>query len=53
MAQFLTIGRHLECAIQTETVVELELALIKRKQWSGILEILENWQVLSDKVQSH
>ena len=32
MAQFLTISRHLECAIQTELVVELELALIKRKQ---------------------
>ena len=29
MAQFFsTIGRHLECAIQTELVVELELALI-------------------------
>ena len=25
---FSTIGRHLECAIQTELVVELELALI-------------------------
>ena len=24
----ITIGRHLECAIQTELVVELELALI-------------------------
>ena len=33
MAQFLTtIGRHFECAIQTELVVELELALIERKQ---------------------
>ena len=33
MAQFLTtIGRHLECAIQAELVVELELALIERKQ---------------------
>ena len=33
MAQFLTtIGRHFECAIQTEPVVELELALIERKQ---------------------
>ena len=33
MAQFLkTIGGHLECAIQTELVVEqLELALIERK----------------------
>ena len=29
---FTTIGRHLECAIQTEPVVELELALIERKQ---------------------
>ena len=29
MAQFLTIGRHIECAIQTELVVELELALIE------------------------
>ena len=30
MAQFFsTIGRHLECAIQTELVVELELALIE------------------------
>ena len=29
MAQILTtIGRHLECAIQTEPVVEIELALI-------------------------
>ena len=27
MAQFLTIGRHFDCAIQTELVVELELAL--------------------------
>ena len=39
MAQFFsTIGRHLECAIQTELVVELvveldELALIDRKQY--------------------
>ena len=33
MAQFFkTIGRHLECAIQTELVVEFELALIERKQ---------------------
>ena len=33
VAQFFsTIGRHLECAIQTELVVELELALIERKQ---------------------
>ena len=33
MAQFLTrIGRHFKCAIQTELVVELELALIERKQ---------------------
>ena len=31
MAQFFsTIGRHLECAIQTKLVVELELALIER-----------------------
>ena len=30
MAQFFsTIGRHLECAIQTELVVELELASSK------------------------
>ena len=37
MAQFFsTIGRHLECAIQTELVVELELALIERKQISLI-----------------
>ena len=27
-----TIGVHLECAIQAEMVVELELALIERKQ---------------------
>ena len=27
-----TIGIHLECAIQAEMVVELELALIERKQ---------------------
>ena len=34
MAQFFsTIGRHLECAIQTELVVELELALIERNQY--------------------
>ena len=26
------IGRHLECAIQTELVVELQLDLIERKQ---------------------
>ena len=26
-------GRHLECAIQTELVVELELALIERRQY--------------------
>ena len=33
MAQFLTtIGRHLEYAIQTELVVELELALLERNQ---------------------
>ena len=32
MAQFFsTIVRHLECAIQTELTVELELALIERK----------------------
>ena len=38
MAQFFsTIGRHLECAIQTELVVELELALIERYErgWVG------------------
>ena len=30
MAQFFsTIDRHLECAVQTEPVVELELALIE------------------------
>ena len=29
---FTTIGRHLECAIQTELVIELNLALIERKQ---------------------
>ena len=35
MAQFFsTIVRHLECAmIQTELVVELEVALIERKQY--------------------
>ena len=34
MAQvFSTIGRHIECAFQTELVVELELALIERKQY--------------------
>ena len=33
MARFFTIGGHLECAIQTELVVELELALIERKQY--------------------
>ena len=27
-----TIGCHLECAIQAELVIELELALIERKQ---------------------
>ena len=27
-----TIGRHLECAIETELIVELELVLIERKQ---------------------
>ena len=27
-----TVGRHLECAIQPKLVVELELALIERKQ---------------------
>ena len=32
MAQFLTIGRHFECAIQTELVVELELALVGRTE---------------------
>ena len=32
MAQFLTICRHLECAIQTKLVVELKLALIEREQ---------------------
>ena len=30
---FSTVGRHLECDIQTELVVELELALIERKQY--------------------
>ena len=34
MAQVFTIiGRHLECATQTELIVELELALIERKQY--------------------
>ena len=32
MVHSLTIGVHLECAIQAEMVVELELALIERKQ---------------------
>ena len=32
MTQFFIIGRHFECAIQTELVVELELALMERKQ---------------------
>ena len=33
MSQFLIIiGRHLKCAIQTELVVGLELALTERKQ---------------------
>ena len=27
-----TIGRHLECTIQLELIVDLELALIERKQ---------------------
>ena len=37
MAQFFsTIGRHLECAIQTELVVELELALIAKEAMSSI-----------------
>ena len=40
MAQFLaTIGRHFDYAIQTELVVELELALFERKQ-SGALKVL-------------
>ena len=30
---FFNNWRHLECAIQTELVVELELALIERKQY--------------------
>ena len=30
-----TIGVHLECAIQAEMVVELELAVIERKQSPG------------------
>ena len=30
---FSTIVRHLECAIQTELVVEPEVALIERKQY--------------------
>ena len=39
MAQFFsTIGRYLECAIQTELVVELELALIERKQLNNIVD---------------
>ena len=29
---FTIIGRHLECAIQPELVVELEFVLIERKQ---------------------
>ena len=34
MAQFFsTIGRHLECGIQTELVVELEVAVLERKQY--------------------
>ena len=38
MAQFFsTIGRHLECAIQNELVVELELALIERKQCMSLI----------------
>ena len=44
MAQFFsTIGRHLECAIQTELVVELELAIFFRS--AAILKVLvrPNW----------
>ena len=32
MAHTLTIGRHLECALQTELVVESDIPLIGRKQ---------------------
>ena len=40
-----TIGRHLECAIQTKLFVELELALIKRKQSRRIPHNAIIWQI--------
>ena len=61
MAHSLTICVHLECAIQVEMVVELELALIERKQSrrfrhkSIIYNMLESYERVRkcDKVKGH
>ena len=39
-----TIGRHLECAIQTELIVELELALIEREESRRLRHNSITWQ---------
>ena len=41
MAQFFTIARHLECAIQSELVVELELALMERKRYEPVFSVIK------------
>ena len=47
MAHSLTsTGVHLECAIQAEMVVELELALIKRKQSHRLFESVPRSKVV-------
>ena len=45
-----TIGLHLECAIQAEMVVELELAQIERKQSRSILAQIHHMQESYEKV---
>ena len=44
MAQFLTIGHYLECAIQPKLVVEVELAMIESKQSGRFRHNSNIWQ---------
>ena len=67
MAHSLTIGRNLECAIQTELVVEPDIPLIRRKQsflsrfqchmpdrYKSVLVRIRHTKVkLSDKLKGH
>ena len=44
----ISIGRHLECAIHTELVVELEIVLIERKHLVDFNAILSYTQMFSE-----